>query len=205
MHEEQRYPEIIRTVIDAEQLDSHPESIFAIDPDGRLIYVNAGWHRFADANGGQPQIADFWGIGASYFAALPESLEPFYRHLFRQAPDYATAATPLAHCYECSTPTLYREYNMLIYALPERLGHLVVNSLVVERPHDPQTHPPRDPAGVDYVDDGGFVHQCAHCRRIQHQGGEARWDWVPAWVDQPPANTSHSICPVCMDYYFPPG
>lgn len=200
-----RYPEIIRQVIDAEELDGHPESIFAIDADGRLIYVNEGWHQFADANGGQPQIADSWGIGASYFAAVPEVLEPFYRRLFRQAPDYATAARPLAHCYQCSTPTLYREFNMLIYTLPERQGHLVVNSLVVERPHDPQTHSPGDPDRVDYVDEGGFIHQCAHCRRIQHQRGEARWDWVPAWVDEPPANTSHGICPVCLDYYFPQG
>lgn len=201
----QRYPQIIRQIINAEALDGHPESIFVIDPDGRLVYVNEGWYRFADSNGGQPQIADTWGIGASYFAAIPEPLEPFYRHLFRQAPAYGETATPLTHCYQCSTPTVYREYSMQIYSLPEQQGHLVVNSLVVERPHDPQEQPPKDPSGAHYIDDGGFIHQCAHCRRIQHQGSEARWDWVPAWVEQPPPNTSHGICPVCLDYYFPPG
>lgn len=201
---QQKYPELIRKIISAEQFDDHPESIYAIDPDGHLIYVNAGWHRFAETNGGQPQIADSWGIGANYFAAVPESLESFYRHLFRQAPEYGAGVSPLTHCYQCSTPTLYREYNMLVYALPERAGYLVVNSLVIEAPHDPQVQHPRSPDRARYTDGRGFVHQCAHCRRFQCQGREVRWDWVPAWVRQPPERTSHGICPVCADYYFPP-
>jgi hypothetical protein len=203
MPQNEHYLKLIETVLDSAHLDGQPESIFVIDQDGYLVYVNAAWHQFARKNGGQPAIGDRWSLGANYFAAIPPPLDTFYRDLIRQAPAYGEGSAPLSHCYECSAPSVYREYNMLVYALPNQRGHLIVNSRVVERPHDPQTHASSRPERESYLDANGFLHQCAHCRRVEHQHDESRWDWVPEWVEAPLANISHGICPVCMEYYFP--
>ena len=31
------------------------------------------------------------------------------------------------------------------------------------------------------------------------------WDWVPAFVAQPPSKISHGLCPLCTVYYYGPG
>lgn len=203
MQPSKHYRKLIDAVLASAHFEGHPESIFAIDQDGYLIYVNAAWHRFASSNGGQPAIADRWSLGANYFAAIPPPLNTFYRNLIRQAPAYGEGTAPLSHCYECSAAMVFREYNMLIYALPDQRGHLIVNSRVVERPHDPLTHAARQPDLASYLDPHGLMHQCAHCRRMEHQLDQSRWDWIPEWVEAPQPNISHGICPVCVEYYFP--
>jgi|AntRauTorcE11897_2_1112592.scaffolds.fasta_scaffold30236_2 hypothetical protein len=196
------YHDVITALLDREHLDGHPESVFAIDRDGALVYVNAGWHRFAMNNGGQPDIGDNWSLGANYFDAIGPPLESFYRDLVGRAPAFGEDQAPLSHCYQCPGARVYREYNMLIYALPDQAGHLIVNSRVVERRHDPETHRPGSPEFDSYLDEHGLVRQCAHCRRMASRAEPGRWDWVPAWVETPPPNLSHGICPVCMEYYF---
>ncbi|MDZ7826889.1 MAG: hypothetical protein U5R48_13845 [Gammaproteobacteria bacterium] len=74
---------------------------------------------------------------------------------------------------------------------------------MVESLHDPETHSPSAPEPASYLDEHGLLHQCAHCRRMANQTEPARWDWVPAWVEAPPPNLSHGICPLCLEYYFP--
>jgi len=32
-----------------------------------------------------------------------------------------------------------------------------------------------------------------------------QWDWVSEWVERPPANVSHSLCPICLSYHDPLG
>ena len=54
-----------------------------------------------------------------------------------------------------------------------------------------------------YATDGDVIVQCCHCRRTRRSDGSDVWDWVPAWVASPPPETSHGICPLCLEYFYP--
>lgn len=197
----QEIARVIAGVFDVDELEAHPESVFAIDPQGILVYVNPAWHRFARNNQGAAAAAEPWSVGRNFYDAIPEPLKTFYRGLFARAPRFGKSLEPVAFSYDCSSPELFRRYSMLVYALPDDAegrpaGHLVVNSLLEERPHDRE---PQPPSRERYEDEHGILHQCAHCRRVK---GAGVWDWVPEWVDTPPANASHGLCPVCFDYFF---
>lgn len=188
---------------DREALETHPGSICGLWRDLRIAYVNPAWRRFAEENGGRPGIADAWGVGACYMAAVPDVLRPRLEHLFERAVEGGgDAMRPAALDYECSSARIFRMFHMDVYPLPGRRGYLVVNSLVVEEPHDPRRRAPRPPDRAAYLDAGGLIQQCSHCRRVRHPE-EGRWDWIPAWVEAPPDATSHSICRVCFDYFYP--
>jgi hypothetical protein len=80
-------------------------------------------------------------------------------------------------------------------------GLLVAHSLSQETSH---TQPSSPPIESLYRDDQGVLCQCGHCRRVRRAGHDsAQWDWVPDYVAQPPADTSHGLCPLCTQYYFP--
>ncbi|MDZ7826888.1 MAG: hypothetical protein U5R48_13840 [Gammaproteobacteria bacterium] len=121
--------DLIRALFDREHLDDHPESIFAIDPDGYLIHVNTAWYRFAMENGGQPGIADHWSLGANYLDAIPPpSWTASTATSCAGCRPMATTGLHSSTASRCSSATMYREYSMLIYALPDEAGHLIVNS-----------------------------------------------------------------------------
>lgn len=186
-----------------EELDRHPDTVCGLWPDTRLAYVNPAWERFAEENGGQPGIRERWDLGARYLDAVPESLRPFYEDLLKEAPERGETLRPLTHEYECSSAESYRKYHMQVYALPNREGYVIVNSSVVEQPHDAKERPAYSPEADVYADVDGTIRQCAHCRRVQRTEGTDAWDWIPAWVERCPESTSHVLCPICFDYYYP--
>ena len=92
---------------------------------------------------------------------------------------------------------------MIAYPLRDGRGGLVVNFLVIERPHAP-THRPAHAAELAcYTDERGSLHQCMHCRRARRNTAREQWDWVPAWVALSPPNTSHGLCQSCFDFHYP--
>jgi hypothetical protein len=92
---------------------------------------------------------------------------------------------------------------MQVYALQNRAGYVVVNALMVERPHDSSLRPAQVADCSRYIGDRGVIVQCAHCRLVQQAASPMRWDWVPEWVEAAPAGTSHGLCHVCFDYFYP--
>jgi hypothetical protein len=185
-----------------DELEASEAIVFGLWRDFSLAYVNPAWVCFADSNDGQPYINDVWGVGSQYLDAIPGKLRTFYEHFLTAAPVPGTTLHPAAHVYECSSPTVFRQYRMQVYALRERLGYIVNNALVVERPHDPLTRTPHDPDLPQYVDAVGIITQCSHCRLVRHVGARERWDWVPAWVEHVQPNTSHGLCAMCFSYYY---
>ena len=186
-----------------DELDRHPATVFGLWPDARLAYFNEAWCAFAAANGGEPSVRHAWGLGARYLDAIAEPLRPFYADLLARTPDPGTSPHPVSHEYECSSATVFRKFSMQTYALADRAGFIVVNSLVVEAQHDPLVRPPQPAVLERYLDGRGVLVQCMHCRRVQRGAKAVIWDWVPDWVEQSPPRTSHGICPICFDYYYP--
>ncbi len=184
-----------------EQLELHPASIFGLAPDGKLAYVNPAWVRFAQENGavgyGMPQR---W-IGHRYLDVIAEPLRTFYSELFELAPRAGSTLQPVSHVYECSSPEMFRQFAMKVYGLANG-GHVVINTLVSSRPHDIRERVPRAPDRALYQSAEGMILQCAHCRLIR-RADRTSWDWIPAWIVKMPVNTSHGVCEVCLEYYYP--
>ncbi len=182
-----------------ENLDSHPGAVYALDAQLRLVFVNEGWRRFAAENGGEPAIGERWPLGRSILDALPGRLLAFYRDAYLRCLE---RGEPWEHDYECSSADRHRLFHQTVRPLSGGDGLLVVNALRVEEPHAaPGAEPAAD--GIPYADRHGIVHQCCHCRRIRAHDDPDRWDWVPRWVAAPPARTSHGLCKVCLDHYYP--
>jgi hypothetical protein len=90
-----------------------------------------------------------------------------------------------------------------VYGLTDRAGYVVINAAVVDAAHDAAVRPATEPDRETYAAGAGSIVQCAHCRLVQRVAEPSRWDWVSDWVAHSPAGTSHGLCPVCLEYYYP--
>ncbi|SFL22726.1 hypothetical protein SAMN05216302_104423 [Nitrosomonas aestuarii] len=183
-----------------DDLNTHTGVIYGVWANYRLAYLNPAWFRFALENGGEPQITADWGLGRSILDCMSGVVREFYKAKFDKC---LMSHEVCNHLYECSSKTVYRRYHQIVYPLGDREGLLFVNSLITNRPHDKEKRPDRDANELFYVDENGFICQCALCRRTKNLREAERWDWVPEWVRQCPEHTSHTFCPSCFGHYFP--
>jgi len=185
---------------DLHELEKHASSIVGVMPDSTIFYVNSAWFRFARLNGGAETIARQWSLGTNWLACVPDDVRPGFETLLEQALHQPMdARSPVQHCYECSSPQIFREYMMTLHPLGEGEGVLMRHSMISHRPH---SRPSYVAAEDVYRQPDGMLHQCIYCRRMSHPATEQRWDWVPAWVESVPADTSHTICGICTQYYY---
>lgn len=178
--------------LDLAVLDDLDDSVYALDEQRRLVFVNAAWDRVAEESGARWSRA--WDLGASVLEATAPVLRAFYDDLFKRAAD---SQSPVEVDYECNSPTSVRRMRMRVARLSPG-GLLVVNSTLRELAAD-------DPRMADerrYRDPVGIIMMCAHCRRTRRADAEA-WDWVPAWVADMPDMTSHGLCPACFLLHYP--
>jgi hypothetical protein len=178
---------------DLSELEKSKNVCLAIDGDFRIIYVNPAYAAFANRNDG-PDVMSRFGVGTDFLAAIRGPQRDFYRDLLTQAWD---SGKQLSQDYECSAPDLYREFRLLIYPAQEGRSALMEHSLRVTAAHQRQEV---DPVLGEYLDDAGLLHQCGHCRRVRHIATE-RWDWCPPLMSY--KETSHGLCPTCLDFYYP--
>ncbi len=184
---------------DLPTIESDPSTIFGLDPDLNLTYFNKAWFSFAAENNGEPAISNKFPVGTPLDSAISEPLKQFYKRMFRRVLQIGVA---WSHEYECSSDELYRFYRQTAYPFHNRKGLIVVNSLSVCEPVNEQNKSEASAASAKlYFQDSGFVTQCGHCRRTQRANEPRVWDWVPALLKLH-ENVSHSLCPVCFDYYF---
>ena len=182
------------------ELDGLENVVYGVDADWGLAYLNAAWQKFARDNRGEPGISRDWGLGRSMLEAIPEALQLFYRDGYQTC---RRSGKPWHHEFECSGPETYRRYQQTTYPLTAGKGLLIVNALVCEHPHPLPEESPDPQTTAAYADSDAIVHQCCHCRRISHPRVAGRWDWVPALVAKPSPRTSHTLCAVCLDFYYP--
>ena len=183
---------------DLRTLDSDASTILAVDRDLRITYVNAAYFGFAAANDAPPEFEARWGLGASLLDATEGPLVGYWTEWFRAAQD---GKAPVQAEYECSSPALFRRFHLTAYPLGDKEGLLLVHSLHVVHPHDPNERSPANEAL--YRCDDGLVRQCSACRRVRRREPPERWDWVPEWVERQSIAVSHGLCLPCMAFHYP--
>lgn len=180
-------------------LETDPAVIYVLDRELRIVYCNQAWDRFSADNGGLG-LERRRQIGRPVMGVIPAPLKSFFEEGFGKA---LTFRQVWEHNYECSSPTVYRKFRMMVCPDPEGDGLVVVNSVFVERLHDSLERKAVPPDGLTYLDPHGFVTMCCHCRRTNRARQPAAWDWVPAHIESPPELVSHGICRVCANLYYP--
>jgi len=182
-----------------ENVEADNSIIFMLNPDLRIIYSNKAWDQFASQNGGKG-LNRAAILGTPILDAVAEPLKAFYANAFAEAME---KGRPWGHDYECSSPDSYRLFHMRV--LPLANSYLLVeNSLRIERPHGPE-RPAMPASAVSYVSENGILTLCSHCRRTRRIGAAAApiWDWVPAYLTEPPGPVSHGLCRNCRAYFYP--
>lgn len=173
-----------------EVLRDSDATTYVLSRDLELMRTNAGWVRFARANGGEHILAE-WRPGRRILDAISEVVRPFFSAGYHRA---LRTGEKWEHDYECSSAIEHRRFRMI--AFPTERGLVVTHALIIAEPHDREAEPPSE----DYVA-SGMILMCAHCRRVRNFRQEARWDWVPVLVATMPWNVSYGLCPPCAKFY----
>lgn len=181
--------------IDFETLEKDPHSIYAIDENFNLIYFNEAYFQFARENEGEPQITNNYSLGSNVLKAINGDIKKMYSQLLVEV--LATGKSKNLS-YECSSVKKYRLFMQKLYPLKNTKGVVILNSLQVEREIE------NEPSLLEknYLQETGFINQCSNCRRTQSVIDLNKWDWVPDYISTMPKNMSHTICPICFDYYW---
>lgn len=178
-----------------ETLEKNPCSIYGLTKDLSLNYFNPSWFQFSQANGGEPDISERFGLGTYVGETIVGPAKDYYLEVFK---GILQTGKVWHHDYECSSPDTFRMFHQSVYPLYSREGLLIVNTLVREHSHKNKVCLPDEV----YLQKTGFISQCCNCRRVQRGDNEEIWDWVPAWVESMPENTSHTFCQLCYEYYY---
>ncbi|NSW45150.1 MAG: hypothetical protein HPY79_04990 [Bacteroidales bacterium] len=194
---QKRFIDGILTILenfDFNTLEESAHSVYAISNNFELIYFNQAWFNFAKQNNGEPIISSKYKIGTNIFDGMTEIVSKYY---FEKYQYILHTKKVWHHDYQCSSSNIYREYHQSVYPLKNNKGLVIINSLKVEKKiHDTYN------TDYSYTQEDGFVVQCCNCRKTQRNSDKQIWDWVPAFVEKMPQNVSHSICPICFDYYY---
>jgi len=179
-------------------LEKDPAVIYALDQELRIVYCNEAWDRFCAANGGGGLQRDSQ-IGRPILESVPPVLQSYFKENYQRV--FATGQ-PWEHSYECSSPTVFRQFRMMACPHLEAKGIVVANSLWVEHAHNPLERLNQIADEHTYCSEAGHVTMCCHCRRTRRPC-TSRWDWVPDYLRLPPQHVTHGICAVCLNLYCP--
>lgn len=181
--------------LDLDSLETSPDTIYIVDSDLRLRAYNYAWIAFAQNNDGQALLTRYhWGDAID--AAFPQDVKQYYQEAYRRA---LLNKAPFQHIYECSSPDQYRRFQQTAYPLAGAEGLVIAHHLIEERGHGE----PAEVFDAKYLNSDGQIIQCCHCRKVRDPADARRWIWVPALVKQTMANISHTLCPRCLDFYYP--
>jgi len=179
-------------------LDAEPAVCFVLDEGLRLIYCNPAWDRFAGQNDAPPQVYAEKALGTPVLESTSGELFGYYQSLYRSA---FADRKPRDHDFHCSSGVVERLMRMHVYGLRNAPALLVSCSVRVERPH---TVPSSQADEAAYRDRNGLIVMCGNCRRTRRADLDIEtWEWVSEHVAHQPRMVSHSVCGLCLEYYYP--
>lgn len=184
---------------DLETLDNSKDIIYALSKDLKIIYYNPAWSEFAISNGADSKKIKNYILTTPISKAIPAIFRKLYISKFEES---LQTGKVWKFDYECSSEDTYRTFNQISYPFKNGEGILVINRIRVEIPMSKTQRVSKKALESMYMFDTGFINQCSNCRCIQNNTVEEVWDWVPDWVKEIHPKTSHTICPVCYDYYW---
>lgn len=186
------------TRFDLETLEKSSYVIYGLSKDLKIIYANPAWGKFAGENGGDMETLGHY-LGTPIMDAIGgNKVQEFYQSQYEKV---LSTGEKWTHVYQCSSATEYREHYQQVYPLKSNNGLLIINSIAQVAPWDEQDLADNTQT-EQYLQSNGYIVQCSNCRQTQNALHPERWDWVPDFIAHPPKNVSHSICPVCFDYYW---
>jgi hypothetical protein len=177
-------------------VESSPHACFCLTESLDICYCNSAWDRFARENGGTPNVLAASVLHKPFLQFVPEALRANFEELFHRV---RALGRLQSLDYECSSAKVFRIYRMQVYPLKPGSGFVAINSLRVVHPHTRKVCEPDD---AIYKCKLGLIHMCANCRRTRRNGDPEIWDWVPAYVERPRPEMTHTICPFCREYYY---
>ncbi len=185
--------------IDFQTLENSKDSVFGLSKDLKLIYFNPGWILFAEENGSSERVLKEFPLDTPIAKALRgKKLKEFYLENYNYV---LSSGKPWHQEYECSSTDEIRRYCQSVYPLKDGEGLIVINRMTIQ--FDRANIQPKPELSMShYIQSSGFMTQCSNCRHTLRSAELDIWDWVPSLVENLPDNVSHSICPICMDYYW---
>lgn len=180
-------------------LEQSPHTIFGLSPELKFIYFNKAWFHFAQQNNGEPGITKRFSLDTPFEAGVSGLLKEYYINSYKEV---LKEMEVWNHEYECSSATNYRLYHLNAYPLKNKQGIIVVNSLQIDRIIDESFRKISTLSIDNYINLYGLINQCSNCRKTKRKNPSEFWDWVPTLVEEFYPNISHSVCPICYDYYW---
>jgi hypothetical protein len=166
--------------------------------DGCIVYCNPAWDAFARENGGAPGALGESVTGMSWrsFIRGEEVAGAVSRFM-----EYALRGYPTSFLSECNSAEIGRVIMNRFEPVRSRpggrtVGVAAVYTLVRSCPIG-ELHAPHAPRQEPYRDADGHLRMCAFCRRVKHRSDDGRWDFVPAFLDQPDLPVAQSYCNTC--------
>ena len=172
-----------------------------LDERLRIAGVNGAWNAFALANGGEGCLGP--ALHGTAYLRHVEGVEPRTRVSLELA--RAMEGDRVSSDSECNTPDRVRL--LRTNYVPVRAtgagavcGVLVVHTTVVEFAAG-ATQPHGEPSEAAHRGGTGQVIMCSCCRRVRRALPPRTWEYVPAYLAEPPSQVSHGFCPTCAVQY----
>src|SRR5690242_15093391 len=145
--------------------ENDPSVVFALDASLRIAFCNPAWDRFASEKAGTAAVRASDVLGRPVLDFIAGPLRGFYEFAFKRV---LTAGEPWKHEYECSSASLFRQFTMEVLPIRQPPGLMIINTLVVLRPH---SEPPLPAINDLYWDKNRRIIMCCSCRKTMRQAG----------------------------------
>lgn len=184
-------------------LAARGDAAVLVDLEGTILFANDAWERFSRLWGTLGQVS----VGMRLTDAV-QGAEP--REVLRRVLDRAAQGPEgraRSFTVECNGPDLARLVNIQVTPLlagTEPIGLTIVQRLVRELPAG-EVYPVVEGSADGYRTAAGTLEQCSCCRRTRRPAEPEEWDFVPALVAAPPADTRFGFCPLCRELHSPLG
>jgi hypothetical protein len=184
------------------ELATRSSAAVLLDLEGTILFSNDAWERFVHATGAFGDLAVGMRLVDGIQGEVPRTIfQELVARVSRPPPRAMTITT------ECNGPDVARLVTTQltpVLAGAEAIGLTLVLKIVRELPAA-EVYQVTAGTTDEYRAPGGALEQCCCCRRTRRPADPAEWDFVPALVAAPPADTTFAYCPLCHELHNPLG